>query len=130
MLRALYYGWRVLASLLQILIVLFVFSSIHETQTILLVAILGIIYTTIRGVAYGRVLGQTQVMQSLADELLDIKRLLGDASGRSHLWGSGDEHSRADIVADLKRKMIGAWIDWSGLSIIGLICLFQIFTHL
>jgi hypothetical protein len=125
--RALYYSWRVFSNLLQVAIILWVFAEIDNNQTATIVGVLGMIYATIRSgqIMFG--FSQMQITNALAEELLRIRKLLNDQSPYSAWYG--ERTLRDDVMAQQRKQAVGAWIEAGALSIVFLICAFNVFVN-
>ncbi|HYY13933.1 MAG TPA: hypothetical protein VE758_05820 [Chthoniobacterales bacterium] len=125
MMKALGYTWRVLVNLFYVAIILYVFDKLHGRHEItVLVAVLGLIYVTIRSIAIAQGNGFIEVTKGLRGELLRIRELLHDEFAEDHKR----ELTEAFEVVD--RAMIKGYIDGFFLGIVSLICLFVLFTEL
>jgi hypothetical protein len=96
----------------------------HEVDPKLtvLVAILGLIYTTIRGIAMGQFLAFSPTLLSIAKSLDQLKR---------HVLGkqlASEDYVAAE--AQLKRVQVSVFIQGLFLSVISLFCLFALLTAL
>jgi len=121
-LKWLKYTWRVLLNLFSLVVISFVFMSIHNAQTQITVSIGGLLWVAIRSSAMGQGLYSTIAMSAMAKELDEIKRRLkGEPIDRA-AYAHSDE-----VMSYHQIKMM---IDGTFLGIISLICLFQFFTAL
>jgi hypothetical protein len=124
MLKALGYIWRVLVNLFYVAIILYVFEKLNgRHETTVLVAVLGLIYVTIRSIAIAQGHGLIEITKGLRGELLRVRELLHDESIEDHKR----ELTEAFEVVD--RAMIKGYIDGFFLGIVSLICLFVLFSE-
>lgn len=115
--------WRVVANLISLLIVFYIFSRLQNRFEIVVVSILGFIYLTMRATAFRQVLTTIAMGKALNTEFERVRALLGEDL-TSH---------RADVAEATKasdRLVAKGYLDMTFASIISLICLFQFFTHL
>src|SRR5262249_19218090 len=95
--KALGYVWRVLVNLFYVAIVLYVFDRLqgrHDTSIV--VAILGLIYVTIRSIAIGQALGLIGVAKGLHVHLMRIRELLHDEHVEEYKLDFNEQVKRAD----------------------------------
>ena len=117
------YAWRVVSNLLQVLIVLYIFSRLDVRFEIIVVAILGLIYVTIRTISLNTAYLLTNIVVFAEKDFVFIRKNLGDdVSARE----------KEDSVAEnkLPQMMFRVAIDGVGLSLIGIVCLYQLFNAL
>jgi uncharacterized membrane protein len=76
--RWLGYFWRVTVNCFYIFIILLVFDKLYHKPEAVTVAVLGLIYVTIRSIAIGQHMGFVQTMFALDRQVLNIRRLLND----------------------------------------------------
>jgi|RhiMethySRZTD1v2_1073278.scaffolds.fasta_scaffold1083907_1 hypothetical protein len=117
------YTWRVFWNAIQFLIVLYVFSRLHARFEIVVVSILGLIYVTIRTIAFGTRSALANIAMGVDNEFAYIRRLTGaDMTER-------EEAVRISQKA-IQRTTNKFYIDLVLLSLISLTCLYQLFTAL
>jgi len=123
--KVLGYVWRVLVNLFYVAIVLYVFAKLQgRHDTIILVAVLGLIYVTIRSIAIGQGHGLIGMAKSLTVDLMRIRELLRDEFIEDRRLSFKDDVEVAD------RLIIKAYIDGFFLGIVSLICLVVLFAEL
>jgi|SRR6516225_215770 len=111
------FAWRVISNLLQILIVLYVFSRLSVRFEIIVVAILGLIYATIRSIAFGIWYMLINIVVGANNDFIFIRKHIGDdVTEREEEARIG--HSKAT------QTFYKNAIDGVTLSIISLICLY------
>lgn len=117
------YIWRVLWNVVQLAIVLYVFSRLQGRIENILVSILGLIYVTIRTIAFGTWQMITNMAVALDKEFVNIRRLAGEETE----WRTTaiDETEKA-----IKRTTVKLYIDMAFMALIMLVCLAQLFTTL
>jgi hypothetical protein len=118
------YIWWVLINIFYIAIILYVFDKLHGQTEVITVAVLGLIYVTIRSIAIGQAMGLANALKIIEADLIRVRELLGDeyAGGRS-------EAAKEDSEA-LSRVRNKVYIDGFFLWIVGLICLLVLFSKL
>jgi hypothetical protein len=117
--RWLSYVWKVLENLFYILVVVVVLLNIREPQQKEIMAVLGLIYTTIRSIASGQALSVISMVHVLDKKIDHIQYQVDPAFKKPDYQVTDDALSLAKVKI---------YIDMSGLSIISLICLFAFFT--
>jgi hypothetical protein len=124
MMKALGYTWRVLVNLFYVAIILYVFEKPNgHHETTILVAVLGLIYVTIRSIAFAQGHSLIEITKGLRKELLRVRELLHDESIEDY------KRDLAEAFEVVDRAMIKAYIDAFFLGIVSLICLFVLFTE-
>jgi hypothetical protein len=121
--KALGYTWRIIGNVFYVLVVLFVFAHIAERDIKIVVAVLGLIYVTIRWIALGQFFAYAPMLIGLVKSVDELK----EAAGIPRL-GTAEEYEEVD--AQLKTTKVKAYIDGVFLSVISLICLFALFSAL
>jgi hypothetical protein len=115
--------WAIVANLLLVIVTLTIFSGLETRFEILVIAILGLIYTALRGA--GLTAGKTNAgfFILLNKDLNYIRqRLRDDVSER--------EQEVRKAEADLTRFMVAYGIEGFGLLIVSLICAYHLLTAL
>jgi hypothetical protein len=118
------YAWLVITNLFYLAIVAFVLSRTSELdpKLTIVIATLGLIYVTVRGIGMGQFL-------AFAPSLIGIAKSLDELKGRSgERLMTGEDYVRAEM--QLKRGQIKFYIQSLFLSLTSLICLFFIYTAL
>ena len=121
--KAFSYTWRVVVNVFYVLVVLFVFAHIEGRDTKIIVAVLGFLYVTIRGIAIGQFFGYAPMLISLVKSVDELK----EAAGIPRV-GMPEEYEAVDAL--LARTRVKTYIDGAFLSLIGLMCLFALFSAL
>lgn len=117
------YAWRVILSVLQILIVLYVFSRLSVRFEIIVVAILGLIYVTVRSVAFGMWYMLVNIAVGANNDFIFIRKHIGDdVTAREEEAAMG--HGKAT------QNFYKFVIDGIALSLISFICLYHLFVAL
>jgi branched-subunit amino acid ABC-type transport system permease component len=105
-------------------IIAFVLDRTHQLdpKLTIVIATLGLVYITIRGLAMSQAL-------AFAPELLGIAKSLGELKGRGgKRLATSEDYAAAEV--QLKRGQIKFYIQSLFLSLTSLICLFAIYTAL
>ena len=118
------YAWQIVTNLLYLAIVALVLSRTSELdpKLTIVIATLGLIYVTVRGLAMSQSLAFTPVLLGIAKALDELKGRGGKRLATS------EEYVMAE--AQLKRGRIKFYIQSLFLSLTSLICLFAIYTAL
>jgi hypothetical protein len=119
------YTWRVLLNVFYVAVVLFVFDKLQgRSEVIITVAILGLIYVTIRSIAISQGMGLANALKVIESDLIRLRELVRDEHA-SDRW----EASNADSKA-LSRERYKLFIDGLSLSVVSIICLWVLFVSL
>jgi hypothetical protein len=119
------YTWRVLVNVFYIAVVLYVFDKLQgRSEAIVTVAVLGLIYVTIRSIAIWQGMGLANALKVIESDLIRLRELFRDEHARNRL-----EASRADSEV-LSRERNKLFIDGFFLSIVSLICLLVLLSEL
>jgi hypothetical protein len=122
---ALGYAWRVLINMFYVVVVLYVFDKLHgRPEAIITVAVLGLIYVTIRSIAIWQGIGLTSGLKAIESDLIRLRELAHDEHARSR-WDASKAES--EVVSRVHNKLL---IDGFFLSIVSIICLFVLFGEL
>ena len=128
-----------------VLVVLFVFSEIHERNQTVVVAILGLIYVAIRQMHLSRFLETGPILIQIAKKIDDLgllaERAPTTATGGQKVFGQSDEDETepvskelealyADLEGELQINTVRIYINSVFLTVIVLICIYQLFTSL
>jgi hypothetical protein len=115
------YTWRVLINIFYIAVVLYVFDKLQgRSEAIITVAVLGLIYVTIRSIAIGLGMGITNFFKVIEADLIRLRELVRDEHVR-HRWEDSKAHSEV-----LSREHNKAFIESFFLFIVSIICLFAL----
>jgi hypothetical protein len=117
------WAWLILVNLFILAIVLYIFSRLDTRSDIIIVSILGQIYTAIRGYAFLQGQAIIRLFLSSEKEFRKIKTLLGDHD-------EYEEESRAEIETMLNKDIAKGWGNIAFLAIIDIICIFELLTNL
>jgi hypothetical protein len=123
---ALAYTWRVLVNVFFVAVVLYVFDKLHGRTENITVAVLGLVYVTIRGIAIWHGIGLSNTIKIMDADFTRIRELLGDeqhARDRREAAKTGSKSLERE-----RNKLI--FIDGIFLSIISIICLLVLFNEL
>jgi hypothetical protein len=119
------YTWRVLINIFYIAVVLYVFDKLQgRSEAIITVAVLGLIYVTIRSIAIWQGMGLANALKVIESDLIRLRELGRDEHARNRL-----EASKADSEV-LSRERNKLFIDGFFLSIVSIICLWVLFSEL
>jgi hypothetical protein len=122
---ALGYGWRVLINIFYVAVVLYVFDKLQgRSEAIIMVAVLGLIYVTIRSIAIGQGVGLSNALKILESDLIRLRELARDEQARHRLQSSKGD---SEILRRARNKL---FIDGFFLSIVSIICLLALFSEL
>lgn len=117
--RWLSYTWRVLVNLFYIAVVIAVLGSIRDSSHRQIIAVLGLVYTTVRSIAIGQAIGISSALNHL-DKKIDHIQYQVDSTFEK------PDYDDTNYFMNLTFSKL--YIDAAGLSIVSLICLFVIFT--
>jgi hypothetical protein len=118
------YAWRVLINIFYIAVILYVFDKLQRRPEIVTVAVLGLIYVTIRTIAIGQAIGLFNALKIIEADIVQIRELLKDEHAADR-W----EAAKADSKV-LERTRNKLYIDGFFLSIVSIICLLVLFNEL
>jgi hypothetical protein len=96
---ALGYLWRVVSNLIQLLVVLYIFSKLKTPFEVIVVAVLGLIYTTVRTMGFGNFIAFTNLGKGLDQEFIRLRRLLGDQTVQEHEAEVSEQNKRLKRLA-------------------------------
>jgi hypothetical protein len=115
------YVWSISSCLVQLAIILFVFGHLKGRTEDITVAILGLLYVTIRSIAIGLGVGLFKFWLAMDKELIRIREMLGEDASLIQ--------ERNETNTRLEDKIITGGMVITGifLSIVGLICLVVLF---
>jgi hypothetical protein len=117
------YVWRIVSNVIQLLVVLYVFSKLKGGFDVIVIAVLGLIYTTLRTMGWALGMTFAKLGQGLSDEFIRLRRLLGDQTEEAEVELS--EH-----VKLLRRQLAKSYIDLVFVAIISLYCIYQLLNIL
>lgn len=116
------YIWRVLNNLVLIVLVWAILGTLHTRLEVLLVSILGLIYTAVRGVGLGQGYSLMLLGTGLDAEFRRIRFLLK----------APPEQYEKEALVEMERKQSHAmaflFINSVGLTIVSLLCLYFLLT--
>jgi hypothetical protein len=115
MMRFLRYAWGALINLVAVLVVLIVFSRFHEPFEITTIAILGMLYVTVRSIGIGSAIYRMDFGKAVQVEFNDLRELQG--------LDPRDMQAAEETMRPLRGRL---WIDVAFLTVIQLICMFKI----
>jgi hypothetical protein len=122
---ALGYAWRILINILYIAVVLYVFDKLQgHSEAIITVAVLGLIYVTIRSMAIGQGIGLTSGLKVIESDLIRLRELACDEHARER-WDASK--AEAEVLNRARNKLL---IDAFFLTIVSIICLVVLFGEL
>lgn|SRR5262245_13802989 len=115
--------WRVLFNVFQVLVVLYVFSRLQGRLEVIVVSVLGLLYLTVRTIAFSQATTLANFGSALQKEINDLVHLLGhDIKER--------EANFVEMRKMVSRNIAMGYLDEAFLALISLICLFNLFTTL
>jgi hypothetical protein len=124
--KALGYAWRVLVNLFYVAIVLYVFEKLHgRHETTILVAVIGLVYVAIRGIAIAEAHVLIGIAKDLAGQLIRVRELLHDKLVEDDKLKFEEQEQ---VMMD--RVLTKLRIDGLFLGVVSLICLLVLFTEL
>ena len=115
------YIWRVLINMFYLAVVVYALDSLHGRAETLIISTLGMIYVTIRSIAWGQfiaMLGTNTALQLQLDAI------------QARLDGTFDPVPSADLEAAKKVWTVKWIIDTIFLALISLLCIITFFTGL
>jgi hypothetical protein len=119
------YTWRVLVNVFYIAVVLYVFDKLQgRSEAIITVAVLGLIYVTIRSIAIGQGMGLANALKIIEADLIRLRELARDEHARKR-WDT--EQAGSEVLSRERNKL---YIDGVFLSIVSIICLLVLFSEL
>jgi hypothetical protein len=118
------YVWRIATNVIQLLIVLYVFYYLNERFEIIVIAVLGLIYTVIRSIAWGLLITFNNLAQQLEREFLNLQRLLGDHSAEERATEAREQAKLVD------RAIMKTYIDGFFISVTWIVCLYELLANL
>jgi len=125
------YAWGVVVGLFNLVVILWVFSQVYEPRDKLIVAILGLIYTTMRSIALHQALYFTTQLTSIHLRLAVIERATG-IKAPDLIDDDDDEMAETQVNAErmLRRSHARLYIDAVFIALAYLVCLYVVFTSL
>jgi hypothetical protein len=120
------YVWHVIQSVIQLLVVLYIFHKLNDRFEIVVVAILGLIYVFMRIIGSGLFIGFVSLDAKLDGEFRRLRRLAGD---------EGIQEDEEDEALIEKTKLTARLAHKNHISaffvgVIWVICLYQLLTKL
>jgi hypothetical protein len=115
------YIWRVITNLFYLAVVMYALGELHGRKETLIVSTLGLIYVTIRTIAWGQFIATLGVTAGLQMQLDTIQ---------ARLDGTFDPMPTEDIKNAQNTWHVKWIIDSIFLAIISLLCIFTFFTGL
>ncbi|MGA6999793.1 MAG: hypothetical protein WBZ22_26605 [Pseudolabrys sp.] len=118
--NAVAYIWRGLINCFFLFVILYVFDNIQDKNTSIIIAVLALLYTTMRTIAGGQALTVLAMGKALHEEFADLKVKIG----HEPVPISDDD------AAALTKAKVKIWIDLVALSITSLVALLVLFPKL
>jgi hypothetical protein len=112
--------WAVAINLIALVVVLTIFSRGFEPFERVVLGALGVIYATIRTIAWGTAHVLKQSALGLAEEFFRVRRLLNDDS-----VDEAERATREALMATKSNEVVG-WINLAFLAAIYVVCVFNI----
>jgi hypothetical protein len=75
--NAVAYSWRGLINCFYLFVILYVFDNIQDKNTSIIIAVLALLYTTMRTIAGGQALTVLAMGKALHEEFADLKVQIG-----------------------------------------------------
>jgi len=119
--NALKIGWTVARGILELAIMVYVLGALLDPADTIIVAVLGIIYATIRSAALFQYFTITQMAWASDRQSLEQKRLEEDPNVDSEI---------AHTDASMSRILINSYIAGAFIALQYLVCLIYIFSNL
>src|SRR5262249_20357504 len=117
------FSWKVLFNLVQFLIILYVFSRLHDRFEVIAMSTLGLIYVTIRSIGFGTWAALANIALAIDKEFAYLHHKAGeDVSFRAEGFGNSQRM--------MQEATYKGYIDQLFLSLISLVCLYQLFSSL
>jgi hypothetical protein len=116
------YAWRILINIIQLVIVLVVFLNLKGRFEVIVVSTLGFIYLTLRTMGWGQAVMLINMSLGIDREFAHIRGLLGEEITEKQ------KAETEELTKRTKRQMAKSYVDLVFLSIIWIICLYQLFT--
>ena len=118
------YVWQIAANALYVVVVIFVLNRLEGRPEQIVVAVLGLLYVSSRAQALSTSRTFVNLAWGISDHFVRIRELLGDETLDEHKMKIQKPKTEAPHV------IAKSVIDGVFLSIISLICLITIWTHL
>lgn len=118
------YIWKISTCLIELALVLLVFSRLQDKQTIIIVSILGLIYTTVRTMAYGEWQSLVGMATALDNHFARLWSILGVQDDSDY------KEASQKIAKSFERQARKMYIEMTTLAIISLICIFHLLMAL
>ncbi len=116
------YSWTVAVNCIVLFVVGYVFDRLNSRPQIVTVAILGLIYVTIRTIAIGQLIMSLTLFTDVNRQLLYMRSLLKDPTYQEN------QKAWDEVEKSKPQKLNKFYIDLGFLSLIGLFCLFVLFN--
>jgi hypothetical protein len=121
------YAWRILTNVVEVAVVLFAFSRLHDDFQIIVMAVLGTIYVAVRGVGLGLTVCYAKLQATLDEEFPRLRHILNDSQlNHSHdiaRRGEGKTRTHSRIV-------VHSVINSYGMVAVSLICMYEFFVNI
>jgi hypothetical protein len=116
--------WLIARNVFYIGVVVYISDNLSGRTEHILVSILGLIYVSVRGQGLGSAFWTSRMAVALDEEFTRIRILLNDESANAHTDLIKKQKEKAD------RYFPKIFVSAISLSIVGLICLFELFSNL
>jgi hypothetical protein len=113
------YIWRGLVNCFYLGVIVYVFDNIKDKDTSIIIAVLALLYTTMRTIAGGQALTFLAMGKALHEEFADLKVKMG----YEPVPISDDD------AAVVRKAQVKIWIDLVALSITSLVALVVLFSQ-
>jgi hypothetical protein len=115
--------WRFLINIIQLAVVIAIFSELHGQFEVVAMSVLGIIYLSVRSIGIRNYFLHANLAKGLDNEIIRLHRLLADDA--SNLY----EESRVESHRILQRKANKIYFDSFFLGLIWIVCIYHIFRY-
>jgi hypothetical protein len=116
------YIWRIFRNLIELAIVWTVLMSMRGHFEITVMSSLGLMYVTIRSIAFGQMMFLARITGGIDKAILHLRHLLNDDAVQD------DRLLLDDAAKIVNRQLNKGYVDLAFLSIISLICLYFLLT--
>jgi hypothetical protein len=114
--------WRLAVNVIQLIVVVAVFSSLRGRFEVTVVSILGFIYIVIRVVGFGIGMGLINLAKGLDREIERLRNLLNNP------FADWEVREKADAVKSFDRGEWKVYVDMAFLALVWLVCVYELLT--
>jgi hypothetical protein len=116
------YAWRIFVNLIVLAVVLGIFSGLHARFETVVVAILGLLYVSIRSIAFSQTVMLREAIIGIDHHFVRIRDLLGDERILEHQVEMDQLKEAGD------RRINRAYVDLFFLGIVSLVCIYHLLS--